>query len=884
MEMFEFLEDTQKLKVEPKKWMVDGTHRLLRGTAEMLPGIIDECIASGLYSLDLETTGLDNRVFDGETVCKIVGACFSADGITGYYIPLRHKVGVEHNIPWSIFKREMMRLVSAPAVAIFHKAKFDQEFLQFCGGEPIGEWDDPKKFEDTLILAYLRDPRAKQFGLKFLSSKELGMEMIELKELFPEGTTDYDFSQLDPGWEPVIWYGAADGICTRKLYPKLAPEVLTSQDGNGSQTLIYSIEKLCLIATRWMERARIATDQTKARELIRIGQKEWLASIEEVYRSASEIVERDVRPGFYRLMVGSVEGKESLKFDVEEVQPSYIERVEALRRESERLDLDPMEKKGKKTAVATTTKTVPSLVEKGKSEEVDFPVVYDVLSPQQLGSLLRECKVPGLAVTEKSGQVATSKDELDRVLEEQGEKFPFAGKIKRFREIAKALSQYLLPLIEDCAPDGSIRIEFNGHKVDTGRFSAEGSKRPKVDGGTRFPVHGTPATYDPKRPESLGRVRECIISRPGKKLVAIDFSGVELRIVTNLSREPKWIREFFHCSGCEHMFSGGDGESTPEPPPPYCPICGSDKIGDLHTLTALNLYGQDATKRDNWKVLRGNGKITNFALCYGGGGNAVDAATGCGKNEGWRIKDQFDKAYTGLKRWWLQQHAFGRQFGYVVTAFGRRYPVPDITSEMGGFRSKAERNATNGPIQGTSADITKLSMGLIFKECKKRDWLEKVHLLITMHDELVFEIDDDILSEAIDCFVGIMNRNASILKLRWPIPLTSDVEIGNSWMVPWDLKKCRKTGKWPDELRGLFKESLNVPVAPPPEAKPKKSEKVRVYILPSFSTNEVEGVARLLTAGKPTDPAVLKIEGPNGEDLTSSLMTAWGGILPEVEA
>lgn len=886
MEMFEFFEDSQKVKVEPKPWMVDGTHRLLLGTAEMLPSIVDECIASGLYALDLETTGLDNRVFDGETVCKIVGVCLSADGITGYYIPVRHKVGTQHNVPWSLFVKEMKRLIDSPAVAIFHKGKFDQEFLQFNGGEALGEWDDPKKWEDTLILAYLRDPRQKKLGLKFLSQKELGMEMIELEQLFPEEKRGgvLDFSELDPSWMPVVWYGAADGICTRKLYPKLAPEVIKSNDENGSQNLVYQLEKLCLTSTRWMERARIPTDQDKARELIRLGQREWLGSLEEVYRSSSELVERDIRPGYYRLMVG--DGPH--KFDTEAVQPSFTQRVADLRKEADRLDLDPMERKGKKVGVATVSKSVPSLTNKGQMEEVDFPVVYDVLSPQQLGLLLRECRVPGLAVTEKSGQVSTQADDLDRVLEEQGDKFPFAAKIKRFREVAKALGTYLMPLIEDCHTDGTLRAEFNGHKVDTGRFAATGSRNPKVDGGTRFPFHGTPATYDPKRPECLARIRECIVARPGRKLVAIDFSGVELRIVTNLSREPKWVREFFRCSGCEHIFPAGDGEGTPEPPPPFCPICGSDKIGDLHTLTALNLYGQDAPKRPDWKVLRGNGKITNFALCYGGGGNAVDAATGCGKQEGWRIKDQFDKAYTGLKGWWSEQHAFGRKYGYVVTAFGRRYPVPDINEKdptKSGFRAKAERNATNGPIQGTSADITKLAMGLIYRECKKRGWLEKVHLLITMHDELVFEIEDDILAEAIDCFVGIMNRNPSILKLKWPIPLTSDVEIGLSWMVPWDLKKMKKGHqKWPEELQGLFPEAKDAPPAPV-EVKivAKKSELVRVFRIKSFSTTEMQDLASLLF-NTPTKPAQLRVEGPNGEDLTSQLMTAWGGILPEVEA
>lgn len=1347
--IFDFLEESNTLKVNPYPWMTDGTHKFVLGTAENLPSIIDECIASGLYSLDLETTGLDNRVFDGETVAKIVGCCISADGVTGYYIPLRHKLGVEHNVPWSLFRRELTRLIESPARAIFHHGKFDQEFLQFNGGEPLGEWDDPKKWEDTLILAYLKDTRQKQIGLKHLSETILGMKMIELKELFPEDVRKQghlDFSELDPSWQPVLWYGASDAICTWKLYPRLSKEVLQPEDGNNGQAAVYAIEKLCVASTRWMERARIMMDQDKAKELIRIGQREWIASLDEVFKSSSEIVGRDVRPGYYRLMAGMVEGHTN-KFDTEQVSPSYMDRVEEYRKEATKLHLDPMETKGKKSSVQTVTKRVASIATKGASEDIEFPLVYDPLSPQQLGQLLRECKVPGLTVTEKSGQVSTAAEEMDRVLEEQGNKFPFAGKIKRFREVGKALSTYLIPIIEDCAPDGSLRANFNAHKIDTGRFNCKASKDHKHDGGTRFPFHGTPATYDPSRPECMGRIRECVISRPGKILAAIDFSGVELRIVTNISREPKWLREFFHCSGCDHMFDAGDGSATPLPPPPFCPVCGSDKIGDLHTLTGLSIYGADAINRPEWKMLRGQAKGTNFALCYGGSGNAVITATGCDKQEGWRIKDQFDKTYMRLAAWWKEQHTFARKNKYVATAFGRRYPLPDIDHEQGMFRAKAERNAINGPVQGclnfdsriptslglltvkelwdrqvsgeydrfkvwtgkgwsegralfsglkalrvtsfdrghetrtspehlfrvwsgeeftwvrqqeltqgtwvatsaptqplvwdkaapeyhwesgpkkvhnakdfsirgnhptlweylgmvygdgsiqendlrvhvggnvgfpsfsaeahaqewvhrlnrdlevgailegpvvkktstqegrlhlpiwkvtvlnksfrtfcrdvlgvedqntytkrfpralwsesvenraaflrgyfstdgtvvgssgktrirrgkeiprrdtptfsvrsvnegllrdthdllgslgirssclpkskrvdildrlqfrelvgynipyktsraeglktgfyysqrhlcpptlvqavgrlvkdssiykdlpqpqksavhrlligsgskpqcltylqkmpeveipqwvwealkydyvrvqksvdaqtvvdmydievfdddhafvcdglvvhnTSADITKLSMGAIYKECKARGWLEKVHMLITMHDELVFEIDKDILAEAIETFVQLMNRHPALIKLRWPIPLTSDVEMGLNWMVPWDLKKLKKSHKWPDEIKGLFPDSEagSHEETHAVESKPqKKTDAVRTHQIKSFGQAEILALAEVFCQ-EITQPAVLKVLGPNGDDITSTLMIAWGGILPEVQA
>ena len=889
MDLFTFLEDTNTLKVDPKPWMKGGEYTLSRVTHDTLPGIIDDCIAGGLYALDLETTGLNSCVYDGETISKIVGCCLSPDGKRGYYIPLRHKTGQEHNVSWSQWKREMARLIASPARAIFHNGKFDQEFLQNCGGDPLGEWDEPKKWEDTLILAYLRDTRSKSKGLKHLSKTELGMEMIELDELFPEDRRkgDLDFSDLDPSWEPVTWYGASDAICTWNLYQKLHPQVIPPSMGQRGQGIIYAIEKLCVASTRWMERARIMTDQVKARELIRIGQREWLASLEEVYESSSTIVGRDVRPGYYRIMQGAVQGLEGLRFDTEAVSPSYMDRVETARATSIKSKLDPLNEKKK---VKTVTKRVASLNKetKGATEDVEFPVVYDVLSAQQLGSLLRECKVPGLTATEKSGQVATSADELERVLESVGDKFPFAGKIKRFREVSKALSTYLLPIIEDSHPDGSIRAYFNAFSIDTGRFNAPSSKNPKMDGGTRFPLHGTPATYDPNRPECMGRIRECIIARPGKVIAGIDFSGVELRIVTNISGEPKWLREFFHCSGCDRMFPMGTAEDpVPVAPPPFCPDCGSDKIGDLHTLTALSIYGEDAFKKENWKQLRGFAKGCNFALCYGGSGNAVVTATGCDKNEGYRIKDQFDKTYKVLSGWWKTQAIAAKKYKFVTTAFGRRYPLPDIDHEMGGFRAKAERNAVNGPIQGSSADITKIAMGLVYRECKQRGWLDKVHMLITMHDELVFEIDKDILEEAVDIFVQLMCRNELVQKLNWPVPLTSDVEMGPNWMVEWDLKKIRKKGECPPELEGCFKgigpKAKSDPMKGSAQPVEKKAEMTTfTYKIKGFTLGEVEPLARLIALGATAPVAKLVVVGPNGEDLTGALSTIWSGKIPMV--
>lgn len=705
MDFLDQLEEIGRPSIQQKPWMSGKTMSLV--TRDTLSQVVDECIASGLYAIDLETSGLDNRVFHGATKDHIVGVCLSPDGERGYYIPVRHHGHMEQCVPFSEFSTQLRRLVESPAIAIFHNGKFDQEFLQFNGGAPIGEWDDPKKWEDTLILAYLRNSRERNKGLKHLSKVLLSMEMIELEELFTKEEADQglDFGRLDPSWGPSLWYAASDAICTYLLYKRLRDEALNAtESGLPAQTTIYHVEKLCVAATRWMERNRIPIDRAKVEELIRVGQREWLPALREVYEATSKALGRNIAPGYFQLLDGT---DDRFRFNPERVELGIMEVVGIAREESVRQRLDPVEldEKGR-LRVKTIQKRVPNLVDKKVIEPIDFPKVYDVLIPEQLGLLLRELGVQGLHVTEKSGQVMTSKDELDRVIEDAGDEFPYLVKVKRFREIAKALASNLLPIYEATSkalsPDGRIRINFEAFKADTGRFSTpQDSEKRAFTGKARWNLHSIPATYDPHRPECMARIREVIRAEKGKKLYACDYSGQELRVVTNLSGEPLWVKEFFRCSSCNLEFPRGEiVPPPPEAPPPFCPKCGSDKIGDLHTLTAIAIFGPDAMSSPEGKQRRSEAKSVNFALCYGGGGMAVVRAAGVTKDEGWRIKKQFDNTYKGLAGWWGRQHEFARRTKHVLTAFNRRYPLPDIDSADGRFRSKAERNAVNGPIQG----------------------------------------------------------------------------------------------------------------------------------------------------------------------------------------
>jgi len=898
---FDFGMEAQQPSAQLKPWM--KKKKMILGTEENLTSVIDACVAAGRYALDLETTGLDKRVFNGRTKDSIVGVCLSPDGVHGYYFPLRHKKGEEHNLSPSKVEAELRRLEKSPSVAIFHNAKFDCEFLQFTGSaEPIGLWDDPRKYEDTLILAWLRDTRERRKGLKHLAKTELGFEMIELEELFPpDHTGNLDFSLLDPSSEFVIAYGASDAICTYELFKVLHPQVLepggNPRDGQG---FTYSLEKMCLPATRWMERCRINVDQDKVVELIRLGQQEYFDCLIETYDFCNQALGRCVEPGWFQIL--------RKKFVADNADFNINSQIQEARLEAKRTRLDELDSKGH-----FFTKQV-----RGK----EYPLCYDVLSRPQLGPLFEELRIPGLRRTEKSGQVKTTQDEIDRLNQEHGAKFPFLPKIKRLGELIKALGTYLIALRTDIGPDGTLSPNFNQFGTDTGRYTTPASKKPELDGGTSFPVHGTPASHDKSRPQCLLRIREAIAARPGKVMAGIDFGGVELRIATNYSGEPLWLDEFFRCSTCKLEFSRGDGNSTPEAPPAYCPRCGDDRIGDLHTKTGIVFYGEDKVGTKEWKQLRGQSKSANFALAYGGSHTAIMRSTGCEEDEARRHHRAFNEAYTGLKGWWEKVKKEGLRYGYVKTALGRHYPIPDIQLPVTSkdcpnvterelnkkFKAKAERNATNGPVQGLSADITKIAMALIYREIKARGWFDKVFMVITIHDELVFEIDKDILVEALEVIQHVMTRNKTILNQKWPVPLTTDCEIGYNWTVPYDIKnfkfkrvrqdgtevdfKGNPVGKvWPKELIELFgprygyapdapveegdaaptQERLETPKAPLEPVEEPEDPSVFVLKLRAWDQNTIDKLATIIVECRGKGDKTLKIRTFEGEEVQLGL-------------
>jgi len=710
-----------------KPWMRFHDFVLVK-TPEEVEAIVDEALACGHVSLDLETEGLDNRIVYDEqgkprTVHQIVGFCLSVgDAKKGYYIPVRHAPndgGPDLNVkPLARVEAAITRLCQAaqptpkpgqsdplafkdfetpPRVVIdFWNAKFDQEFLYPVTG--IDFWH-PDSFEDGNLAYFTLYSGDKHLGLKPKSAEVLRSpeghpyEMIELKELFPNKRKIL-FPSLSPDEPGVVKYAGSDAICTRLLCGR--PDLLPVIAKDPGKAFTYRLEKQVAQVVRVMERNRVKVDRDKLQEL-----RDKHRTVREEYRA--KIIALAASKGFENFEPGS---------------------------------------------------------------------------PKQLSDFLfgeRGLNInPKPPLNEKSGQYKTDYDSMHQLTEELGENAPEVIKwIMAYREEDKVLGTYLESLAVNPDPNNELRFQFKQTGAATGRFSAPAGDNDQ--GFSGIPIHGIPATSD---------LRTCFVARPGYTMVKCDYAGEELRIVTNLSNEPVWVKEF----------QEGDG--------------------DLHSITARAFFGKQEVTKEERKM----GKVANFALVYGGGPASIMRATGCNKLEAQRRKQAFDKAVPTFANWVKGQHERVKKQLGVYTAFGRWVAIPDANAQLNtkdsngrmlvteddvrALRAACERHATNYPIQGSGADIMKIAMVLLHKEFHRRGWLrhqsDAVRMLLTVHDEIVFEVRHDLVFEAIPVLTEEMEKPTKMARLpyspKWKVPLVTEPLLGESWGAEYSCHRAK-----PDE-------------------------------------------------------------------------------------
>lgn len=346
---------------------------------------------------------------------------------------------------------------------------------------------------------------------------------------------------------------------------------------------------------------------------------------------------------------------------------------------------------------------------------------FNINSPKQLGVVLFEhLSLPNGKKT-KTGY-STAAD----VLEKLAPDYPIVSKILEYRQISKLKSTYADGLAVYIGEDDQrIHGKFNQTITATGRIS---STEPNLQ---NIPIR-----------MELGRmIRKVFIPEDGYVFVDADYSQIELRVLA-------------HCSGDKEL------------------IQAYREAKDIHRITASQVFHTPFEEVTD--LQRRNAKAVNFGIVYGISSFGLSQDLSITRKEAAEYIERYFETYPGIKAFLDNTVAHAKDMGYVVTLFGRKRPVPELSSSNYMQRQFGERVAMNSPIQGTAADIIKIAMIAVDKELKKRGMRSR--LVLQVHDELLVEAWAKELEEVKEILKRCMEEAASL-----DVPLEVDMHTGNNW-------------------------------------------------------------------------------------------------------
>lgn len=357
-------------------------------------------------------------------------------------------------------------------------------------------------------------------------------------------------------------------------------------------------------------------------------------------------------------------------------------------------------------------------------------VVFNINSPKQLGEVLFTKLGLKPKNQKKTGAGASSTKESE--LEKMRDMHPVVPLLFEYRELQKLLSTYIDVIPKLLDEKGRLHATFLQAGTTTGRMA---SSEPNLQ---NIPIRS-----------DLGKtIRKAFIAEKGFKLVSFDYSQVELRIAAFLSGDKKLIE----------IFKKGE---------------------DVHTAVASEVFGVPLDKVD--KEMRRRAKIINFGIMYGMGVNALKQNLGTDRKEAQRFYDEYFNKFVGLAKYLENTKADAQRKGYTETFFGRRRYFEGLQSKLPFIRAMSERMAINAPIQGTEADLVKLSMVKVEKYLIDKKLKDKVKILLQVHDELVYEIKDELVVGASKEIKKIMEGLISPEKISGII-CKADVSVGDNWL------------------------------------------------------------------------------------------------------
>jgi DNA polymerase-1 len=354
---------------------------------------------------------------------------------------------------------------------------------------------------------------------------------------------------------------------------------------------------------------------------------------------------------------------------------------------------------------------------------------FNIGSPKQLGDILfGRMGLPGGSKT-KTGQWSTSAQVLEDLAAEGA---PLPRKIVDWRQLTKLKSTYTDALPGYVHPQTKrVHTGYSLASTTTGRLS---SSEPNLQ---NIPV----------RTAEGRKIRTAFISTPGHKLLSADYSQIELRVLAHVADIPQ-LRQAF-----------------------------ADGI-DIHAMTASEMFGVPVEGMPS--EVRRRAKAINFGIIYGISAFGLANQLSIERSEaGDYIKKYFER-FPGIKDYMESTKAFAREHGYVETIFGRRAHYPEIKSSNPSMRAFNERAAINAPIQGSAADVIRRAMIQIEPALTAAGLSERCRMLLQVHDELIFEVEDDAVDAAMPVIVDIM-ENAAMPAVSMRVPLKVDARAANNW-------------------------------------------------------------------------------------------------------
>ncbi|MBH3312738.1 DNA polymerase I [Pseudomonas mosselii] len=348
---------------------------------------------------------------------------------------------------------------------------------------------------------------------------------------------------------------------------------------------------------------------------------------------------------------------------------------------------------------------------------------FNLGSPKQLGAILYDkLGMPVLSKTAK-GQPSTAEAVLDD-LAEQG--YPLPKVLMQYRSLSKLKSTYTDKLPGQINPrTGRIHTSYQQAVAATGRLSSSDPNLQNI----------------PVRTAEGRRIRQAFVASPGYKLLAADYSQIELRIMAHLAKDE----------GLLHAFRNDL---------------------DVHRATAAEVFG--VALADVTSDQRRSAKAINFGLIYGMSAFGLAKQIGVDRKQSQDYIDRYFTRYPGVLAYMERTRAQAAEQGFVETLFGRRLYLPDINAKNPALRKGAERTAINAPMQGTAADIIKRAMVAV------DNWLTDSKLdarvILQVHDELVLEVREDLVEQVKDEIRGYMSGAADL-----DVPLLVEVGVGSNW-------------------------------------------------------------------------------------------------------